>query len=118
MTKHEYAYIAREPECGCTTFITVDDELSRDTNSRELAKLMRQGMTVEHVTVQEARDLFKRCPHWKITRGKRTRIEPEPDLALAVTCEDAWHTDPGQAARRCPTCDGTRPRNPEDAVTA
>ena len=33
-------------------------------------------------------------------------------------CDDTWHGDPDQAARRCPTCDGTRPRNPEDAVTA
>ena len=52
----------------------------------------------------------------KQLRDVLAALTDEPEFPVA--CDDTWHGDPDQAARRCPTCDGTRPRNPEDAVTA
>lgn len=58
-----HAYIARKPCCQALCFIGVDDA-SVDL-SREIAKLIRDGRTIERVTIEDARklggELLYRC---------------------------------------------------------
>jgi hypothetical protein len=58
-----HAYVARKPCCKSVVFIGVDDA-SADLG-REIAKLIRDGRTIERVTIEEARklgsELLYRC---------------------------------------------------------
>lgn len=49
------AYIGRAP-CGCIRFACVDEPVHAKDNAKEIAKLIRDGWTVERVTVQFVRD--------------------------------------------------------------
>lgn len=62
--KQVMAYIGRKP-CGCVTCITVDIPDMQKENAKEIAKWIRRGYTVEHVTVEVARKSFTVCPHGK-----------------------------------------------------
>lgn len=70
------AYIAREPECGCVTVAMVDSDRAKKENARELARCVREGMSIERLPMEEARPLITSCPHWRIdSRNKRHRTE-------------------------------------------
>lgn len=84
--KEAMAYVGSEPECGCVTFLIVDNpEHAKDT-AREVARMMRAGLTINRMTVEDARvPGFGSCPHWKLTGRNglhRTRtdvpVEPTP----------------------------------------
>ena len=83
MSVERMAYVGREPDCGCVTFLMVDDPShSRDT-ALEVARCVRDGMAIDRTTVEEARKLpLATCPHWRISsRGKRlgrTDVPTEP----------------------------------------
>ena len=49
------AYIGRSP-CGCITFATVDMPEHKRTVAKEVAQAMRDGLTIERVTVQFVRE--------------------------------------------------------------
>lgn len=67
----DFAYICREPECGCATIALVDSERAKKENAREMASAVRRGMSVERLPMEEARAQIKQCPHWKIgSRGQ------------------------------------------------
>jgi hypothetical protein len=48
------AYIGRSP-CGCITFATVDTPEHKCIVAKEVAQAMRDGLTIERVTVQFVR---------------------------------------------------------------
>ena len=55
-------YIGRAA-CGCVRLAIVDEPFSQESTHRELSKAARHGLTIELVTVDEARPLIKTCPH-------------------------------------------------------
>lgn len=60
--KDVMAYQGRKG-CGCVVAVTVDlPEYKKDT-AKELAKWIRQGLSVERVTCEVARQSFTICPH-------------------------------------------------------
>lgn len=71
-------YIARNPACGCVCGIVSD---RRDkTTAADVAQLIRDGLTISHVTWEEFQQIkleptFLSCPHGK-------EDEAEPQLAL------------------------------------
>lgn len=61
MTDQVFAYIARCPHCQQVIGATVDlPEYQKDTGA-EVGKWIAAGLTVEHVTVEEARAQFGSC---------------------------------------------------------
>lgn len=58
--KNEFAYIGVKP-CGCVPCVAADEEDYRERISELLPEWIKKGMTVEHVTVEEARKRIKRC---------------------------------------------------------
>lgn len=63
----EFAYIGREPECGCATCATVDDGEHPAQVAKDIAQWVRWGLTVERVTVEAARAVLAACPHWQFS---------------------------------------------------
>ena len=60
MTEQVFAYIGRE-KCGCVTCTVVDSPEFRKDTARYVARWLREGMDVERVSVEEARQLIKFC---------------------------------------------------------
>lgn len=58
-----FSYIGRKP-CGCIVCCIVDEpDMKRDV-ATEVAKWIKWGLTVEHVTHQYVRENFtENCPH-------------------------------------------------------
>ena len=57
------AYIGRKP-CGCVCAAYADEPEIKDDIAKEIAKWIKQGLTVERVTDQYVRDnLTFNCPH-------------------------------------------------------
>ena len=72
MTEPEaMAYIGREP-CGHVTCITVDALDHKAQTGREIAKWVRWGLTVERVTVEQARQQFAGLSHKQCNSGGGT----------------------------------------------
>ncbi len=66
MKREEYpAYIGRKT-CGCVVFAMVDDPEHKKETAKEIAKCIRQGLTIERMTVKEVRELeMFGCKHEK-----------------------------------------------------
>ncbi len=66
------AYVARKP-CGCMVYMVVDDPADAEDKAKcrdkaiEISKLLRDGLTIERVTVGVARadKTFLNCQHDK-----------------------------------------------------
>jgi len=58
-----HAYIGREENCGCVTCVTLDVPDHKTDVAKDIARWIRQGMTVERVPVEDARSAFTSCPH-------------------------------------------------------
>jgi hypothetical protein len=59
------AYAARK-SCGCLVACTVDlPKYAKDT-AKDVAKWIRDGLTVERLDVEVVRQQFKSCPHKKV----------------------------------------------------
>ncbi len=52
----DMAYIAVRQNCDCVVAAMVDKPEHAKEHSREIAKLIRQGYRILHVTVEEARE--------------------------------------------------------------
>lgn len=55
-TVSEHAYIAREPKCRHATLFIADVPQTKSTVAREIARAVRNGMTVERVPIEKARN--------------------------------------------------------------
>lgn len=59
----EYAYMGRET-CGCVTCVTVDNPEYKKYVAKDLSDWIRQGLSVERVPIEEARQAITfDCPH-------------------------------------------------------
>lgn len=55
-------YVGRKPCCGHLVAVTVDHPDSKNRNAREVGNWIRQGMSVERVTLETVHGLkFQRC---------------------------------------------------------
>lgn len=68
-TEHteEMAYVASKT-CGCPVFVTVDSAEHRKDTAREIARCLRDGLAVNRMTVEAAREIlstrwFGQCEH-------------------------------------------------------
>ncbi len=71
-------YIGRKT-CGCVVAVTVDRPEFRRDNIKTVSAWMREGLTIEHTTVAQARTMLSDCVHKspKKTRGsKHTDAQP------------------------------------------
>ena len=57
------AYIAVNRECGCATGIVVDDGHYQKQVARCVADFIKDGRTVEHVTLEEGIKRVGSCTH-------------------------------------------------------
>ena len=57
-----FAYVARRP-CGCMIAAAVDDPKYAKDNAKEISRWIRDGLTIERVSVERVRAEFKSCPH-------------------------------------------------------
>lgn len=57
-----HAYLGRKP-CRCVVAVCVDDPATTHLTARETAGFARSGLTVEWVTLAEARTFAYRCVH-------------------------------------------------------
>lgn len=72
------AYIGRK-SCGCVVAAYVDDPERRKDTAKEVASWIRDGLTVEHVTVTYANEQFKwDCPHKPIQAQMSLFDEVQP----------------------------------------
>lgn len=72
----EFAYIGREPGCGCATVGIADTPEHAKDVARDIAQCVRWGMSIERVSIEEARTAIGSCPHWRIdSRNRRHRVE-------------------------------------------
>ena len=55
-----YAYIGTR-DCGHVCFAVVDSPYHKKDTARELAKAVRRGLVIDHVTVEEARSRLEVC---------------------------------------------------------
>lgn len=65
----EYAYIARQP-CGAITGASVDNPEDKALVDRDIAGWIRDGRTVERMTLEEARVQIGVCPKDPARRWK------------------------------------------------
>ena len=56
------AYVGKAP-CGCGRLFIVDDPAHKRDTAKEIGKAIRQGLTVTHMPLEDARPLIQRCPH-------------------------------------------------------
>ena len=68
------AYCGRKP-CGCLVAACLDGAAYADGNAKEIARWVRDGWTVERMTVDEAREQLHFCHH---------KAAPTDQLALEV----------------------------------
>ncbi len=67
------AYMGRKP-CDCVVALTVDlPELKKDV-AKEIGKWIRDGLTVERVSLEVARESFVICPHKKAKAVEMLRV--------------------------------------------
>jgi hypothetical protein len=64
------AYMGRR-SCGCVVAITVDDPEYKKDTAKEIGKWIRQGLAIERVSIETARQSFTTCPHHKPAKQKR-----------------------------------------------
>ena len=75
-----FAYIGIEP-CGCVSAATVDSPDRKRDVAKFVAELLRDGCTVERVSVKDARTRLALCPHNpKWGRGEPTLIPAQETL--------------------------------------
>lgn len=60
----DMAYVAKKP-CGCICSAVVDEPNHKRDVAKDVAEWIREGLTIEHVTVQHVRENFVgwQCPH-------------------------------------------------------
>ena len=63
MPADPHAYVVRRA-CGCAVALAVDSA----ENADDLARWLRQGLTLHHVTIPEARATSLGCPHTPFAR--------------------------------------------------
>lgn len=74
------SYIARCPNCNGMVMAIVDlPEMKREV-ANETAKCIRQGYTIERVTVLYVRENWKTCECLKAKRKPQRKIIPNPSL--------------------------------------
>lgn len=56
-------YIGREQPCGCAVAVVVDTPDHLNDTAKEIGRMVRQGLTIEHTTVEVARAQLHSCPH-------------------------------------------------------
>ena len=56
----EFVYIGRKP-CGCVTCAAVDDPEQNRSVAREVAAMVKKGMAVTRVPIDEARTVLHPC---------------------------------------------------------
>lgn len=56
------AYAGRDT-CGCVVAVTVDEPKRREHVAATVAEWIRDGLAIERVTIEEARQLFTICEH-------------------------------------------------------
>lgn len=56
-------YIARKPDCGCIVMAVVDEPRHAKDTAKEIAKCIRDGLTIERVTVGYVRTHELGCKH-------------------------------------------------------
>ena len=61
-------YIGRKPECRCVVAAVVDEPGMEKSTGRDVARFIANGLSIERVTVEEARTLLHPCSH-KPTKG-------------------------------------------------
>jgi hypothetical protein len=57
-----FSYIGKK-ECGCIVAAFVDNPEHKKDIAREIAKWIKDGLTIERVTDDYVRENFKRCTH-------------------------------------------------------
>jgi hypothetical protein len=60
MTDITYAYVGFKA-CGCCTAAAVDSPPFAKDNAKFVARLIRDGMRVERLPLEDARKVFKTC---------------------------------------------------------
>jgi NADPH:quinone reductase-like Zn-dependent oxidoreductase len=49
--------------CGCMVAAMVDNPEHKKDTAKEIAKWIREGLTIERVTAEYVRENFKKCNH-------------------------------------------------------
>lgn len=62
MTNQEMCYVGVEP-CGCRVAVIVDQPHNKTKVAKEIASWIKDGLTVERVSVSDARGSVRRCVH-------------------------------------------------------
>ena len=75
MTAESMSYIGRKV-CGCVVAVIVDSDEHRKDTAREIAAWMRDGLTIERVTVANARELVRFCTHDTAPKPRQRRGQP------------------------------------------
>lgn len=71
-------YIGRS-SCGCVVAVAVDEPKYQKDNAKEIGNWIRNGLTVERMSVVEARKTFG-CPHRaKKPKDKQTQLFTEQE---------------------------------------
>lgn len=60
MNPPEYCYVGRKP-CGCTVAACMDMPKHKKDVAKFLADCVKDGLTIERVTLDDARCTLKRC---------------------------------------------------------
>jgi hypothetical protein len=60
--EHKFAYVARDPRCGCVVAATMDDPRHASETAKEVAKWIRRGDHVERVDMEQVMVTFGGCP--------------------------------------------------------
>lgn len=62
MTDNTYAYVGIK-DCGCIVAAAVDVKAHSKDVAKSVADFIKDGLKVERVTVEEAREKLRRCKH-------------------------------------------------------
>jgi len=56
-------------DCGCAVAAMVINSEHKKENAKEIAKWIREGLTIERKSVQWVNENFKRCIHVKVNKS-------------------------------------------------
>jgi len=81
MSQSTHSYIGRDPECNCIVAATVDNPDHPKRVAREVAKFIRQGLTVERVEHEIVRQHFG-CEHREAKRLAKKTAQAAVEITL------------------------------------